>query len=319
VPTTCNGARALCDRRLDQVVFPGTHNAMSNAEIPGWLFPHHSYAFPRQLEDGIRALLLDVHYGVPIGDRVKTDMEREAVTKEKIEEFLGPEATAAALRIRDRLVTKEGEEEGKFGLYFCHGFCELGAYPVVPALEGVRDFLLANPGEVLLLLVEDYVTPTDLAQAFQDAGLAGMVYQGPLRPPLPRLRRLIEDDQRILVFIESGREGVPWLRPAFASMQETHYSFRKPGDFSCAPGRGGTTPPLFQINHWLETTPAPRPTNAEIVNAYDALLRRARTCEAQRQKLPNILAVDFYDVGDLFGVVRTLNGLDRPARRASAP
>jgi hypothetical protein len=29
----------------------------------------------------------------------------------------------------------------------------------------------------------------------------------------------------------------------------------------------------------------------------------------QRKHLPNIIAVDFYKVGDLVGVVRTLNGI----------
>ena len=31
----CNGDRALCERRLDQVVFPGAHNSMSAAEFDG--------------------------------------------------------------------------------------------------------------------------------------------------------------------------------------------------------------------------------------------------------------------------------------------
>jgi hypothetical protein len=56
----CNGHEALCDRRLDQVVFPATHNAMSNAE-DGFLAPNQSHNIKRQLEDGIRALLIDTH------------------------------------------------------------------------------------------------------------------------------------------------------------------------------------------------------------------------------------------------------------------
>jgi hypothetical protein len=308
VVIACNGSPLLCNRRLDQVVFPGAHNAMSNAEIPGWLFPHHAHAFPKQLADGIRALAIDVHYGVPAGDHVITDMKREGTTKEKIQEYLGAEATDAALRIRERFL---GKESGPGGMYFCHGFCELGAYPVVPALEGIREFLVANPGEVVLVVVEDYVTPEDLAKAFQDAGLMDLIYTGPVAPTLPTLRQLIDQGQRLVVFIESGKPGVPWLRPAFASIQETPYSFHKPEDFSCRPNRGGTTPPMFQINQWIETTPAPKPSNAEIVNAYDFLLKRARTCQEERHRLPNIIAVDFYDVGDLFRVARTLNGLDR--------
>jgi hypothetical protein len=39
------------------------------------------------------------------------------------------------------------------------------------------------------------------------------------------------------------------------------------------------------------------------------LLKRARTCERIRHRLPNLVAVDFYRRGDVLGVVRALNGL----------
>jgi len=59
-PMRCNGHEALCDRRFDEVVFPTTHNAMSNA-ADGWLAPNQQYGMTRQLEDGIRAMLIDTH------------------------------------------------------------------------------------------------------------------------------------------------------------------------------------------------------------------------------------------------------------------
>ena len=317
IVTVCNGSARLCNRRLDQVVFVGAHNAMSNAEVPGWLFPHQNHLIPRQLEDGVRALLIDVHYGVPAGDKVITDFDREGTgsSRGKIESALGPEATDAALRIRARWL---GHETGPSAIYFCHGFCELGAYPVEPTLVGVREFMLANPGEVVIVVIEDYIPPQDIAKLFQDAGLFDLIYTGSLTRPVPTLRELVDGGQRLVLFIESGKPGVPWLRPAWESMQETPYTFHKPDDFSCGPNRGPGTAPFFQINNWIETTPAPRPSNAEIVNAYSALLARARSCREQRGRLPNILAVDFYDVGDVFRVVRTLNGLDQVARPRAA-
>lgn len=305
--TACNGSAHLCDRPLDKVVFAGAHNAMSNAEIERWLFPHHRHRMRRMLDDGIRALLFDVHYGVPTAGRVRTDLEREEMSRAKIEEQLGPEATAAAVRIRDELV---GQPEGASGLYFCHGFCELGSYEVGPVLREIREFLVLNPGEVVMLVIEDYVQPADLAAAFTEAGLVEFAYTGLVKRPWPTLRRLVDDNQRLIVFTESGRPGVPWLHPAFEAFQETPYSFHKPEDFSCRPNRGGTSGSLFLINHWIETTPAPQPTNAELVNARDLLLRRARECRRVRRHVPNVIAVDFYDIGDVVGVVRTLNGQD---------
>ncbi len=72
---SCNGAAALCGRRLDEVVFPGTHNSFAASEEPGWRFASQRYGISRQLDDGIRALLLDVHYGVydPATGHVRTD------------------------------------------------------------------------------------------------------------------------------------------------------------------------------------------------------------------------------------------------------
>ena len=307
----CNGSAALCDRPLDKVVFPASHNSMSNAKIPGWMFPHHSHDMPGQLQDGMRALLFDIHYGFPGGERIKTDLEGEGATREKLVGAVGEEGFQAAERIRNRLV---GVDEGKRGLYFCHGFCELGAYPVVPALAGIRDWLVVNPSEVLMIVIEDYVTPEEVATAFQESGLMEFVYTGPITP-LPTMRQMIDSGGRVMVFLESGKPGVPWLHPAFTSIQETPYTFHTPESFTCVPNRGGTAPPMFQINHWIETTPAPRPSNAEIVNAYDFLLKRALTCQRERKLLPNIIAVDFEDIGDLVAVTRTLNGLDSTGTR----
>jgi hypothetical protein len=302
----CNGFQALCDRRLEEVAFPGAHNAMSNAEISDWMFPHHQRGIPRQLRDGVRALLIDVHYGFPGASRIKTDLSGERPTREMLEETLGEEGLEAAMRIRSRLV---GADQGQRGLYLCHGFCEIGAYPLAPALGEIRSFLLQRPGEVLLMVVEDYVAPGDLARAFADSGLDDFVYRGPSGPPWPRLRELVASGQNLLVFLESGRPGVSWLRPAFDDIQETPYTFRAPEDFSCRANRGASAGSLFQINHWIETTPAPRPSNAKRVNSRDLLLSRARQCQRERGRLPNILAVDFYRSGDLFEVVAELNGV----------
>jgi hypothetical protein len=111
------------------------------------------------------------------------------------------------------------------------------------------------------------------------------------------------------VFGEKDARGVPWYHPAFETIQETPYRFHTPEEFSCRPNRGDAAAPLFQVNHWIETTPTPRPSNAAIVNAHDFLLARARKCQEERGKLPNILAVDFAMTGDVVGVAAELNGL----------
>ncbi len=300
----CNGSAALCDRRLEQVTFAGAHNAMSVADVPAWMFPQHERGVASQLTDGIRAFLIDVHYGRPAGDVVLTDLDAETTWREKIAEAVGPEGMQAALRIRDRLAAAE---PGGRGLYLCHGFCELGAQPLRGWLQALGDFLVQNPDEVVLLVIEDYVTPGDLAAEFERGGLTDLAYRGNGQAPWPTLRTLIETRQRLVVMTESGRPGVTWVLPAFDVMQETPYKFHNPTEMSCAPNRGGTRGSLFQINNWIETAPAPKPSNAAIVNAHDALLARARQCQQERGLRPTIIAVDFYGTGDVVGVVRALN------------
>ena len=300
----CNGSAALCDRPLNQITFPGAHNAMSSADVAGWMFPQHERGVAAQLTDGIRAFLIDVHYGRPAGGSVVTDLDAETASRAKIEEAVGPEGVEAALRIRDRFA---GGELGPRGLYLCHGFCELGAQPLGPWLSTVADFLVQHPDEVVVLVIEDYVAPGDIAAEFDRAGLSDLVYRGTGQAPWPALRILVDSRQRVVVMTESGRAGVPWLLPAFDVMQETPYRFRHPSEMSCAANRGGTRGSLFQINNWIDTTPAPKPSNAAIVNAHDALLARARRCQEERGLRPTILAVDFYRTGDVVGVARALN------------
>jgi hypothetical protein len=302
----CNGDRALCARRLDEVVFAGAHNSMSAAELPGWMFPNQELASVSLLNHGIRALLFDVHYGVPIGGTVRTEISDEAASRAKFEKAVGKEAVDAAMRIRARL---QGAPTGPRAPYLCHGFCELGSTPLVEMLDGVRQFLVAHPGEVLVFVIEDYVTPADIQAAFQESGLERYVYRGPLGPPWPTLRELVDRDERVLVLAENDAAGVPWYHSVWETFQETPYKFLTPDEFSCTANRGGTAGSLFQLNHWIETLPAPRPSNALIVNSREFLLRRARLCQRERGKLPNIIAVDFARTGDVVGAVAELNGI----------
>jgi hypothetical protein len=300
----CNGSRELCDRPLDQVVFPGTHNSMSAAEFRGWMFANQEMGPLTQLRDGVRAFLIDVYPGIAVGERVKTDIDDGEIVREKYEGILGREGFDAAVRIRNRLLT---EEDGDHALYLCHGLCELGALPLVPLLASMREFLVLNPHEVLIIIFEDAVAPAEIETAFRESRLIDFVYRRHPGPPWLTLREMIATDQRVLVLAEKDGRGVPWYHQAFEVFQETPYSFHDPSEFSCAANRGGTAGPLFLMNHWISTAPSSLPSDAEIVNAYDVLLARAEECRRDRGLIPNVVAVDFYRTGDLLPVAQTLN------------
>ena len=58
----CNGGAGNCDRAYDDVSVICTHNAYSNEEDGFWLpTPNQKYSFERQLDDGVRCMMLDTY------------------------------------------------------------------------------------------------------------------------------------------------------------------------------------------------------------------------------------------------------------------
>lgn len=113
---------------------------------------------------------------------------------------------------------------------------------------------------------------------------------------------------------------IPWLHRQFDVVQETPYEFKTVGDLeapeSCRPNEGAPGNPLFLLNHWVDTSPYFLPRNARRVNAYEALLRRARRCMSERKRFPNLVTVDFFDEGDVVRVAKTLMNEGRRAGSA---
>ncbi len=313
-PAGCNGSAALCDRPLNQVSFASTHNSMASVTIPSWLFGQQDGTIKDQLEYGIRGLLIDTYYGNAVRGGVRTDLaslpKRELAVQE-----IGAPAVDAAERIRSRL----GDQNlGPRQIFLCHGFCELGAVSLSSALTDLRTFLVANPGAVVIVINQDEgVTPEDIERAFDRAGLLDLVYRGPLGP-FPTLREMIDSGQRLVVMAENDAGTIPWYHLAYGdALQETPFTFKTAAALtdpsqlvaSCRDNRGPASAPLFLLNNWVDTTPLPRASLADVVNARAALLRRAQKCRRIRDRLPNLVAVDFYRRGDVLGVVRALNGL----------
>ena len=315
----CDGRAQLCARPLNDVALPATHNSMSSVTIPTFLFGQQDGTIAEQLADGIRGLLIDTYHGEAVPGGVRTELGRPDSAKRKlVEREIGAPATEAALRIRARL---GHQGAGTPGIFLCHAFCELGAVPLDSALADIRSFLVSNPEAVLVVINQDEgVTPAEIAEAFTKAGLLDLVYRR-APGPFPTLRSMIDSNERLVVMAENeASDQVSWYHLAYAhALQETPYSFRSAAQLtdpaklpaSCRPHRGPASAPLFLLNHWVDTTPTPRISLAAKVNAREPLLKRAQTCQIIRDRLPNLVAVDFYRRGDVFGVVDTLNGLSR--------
>jgi hypothetical protein len=285
--------------------------------LPGWFASLQERPIAGQLEDGIRGLLLDTHYA----DRLANGRTRtyfgtaEQMQRQIQQDGVSPQSVEAALRLRARAGFRGS---GERGMYLCHTFCELGSTPLADVLDDIHTFLVTHPGDVLVVINQDYVTPADFVAALDDAGLSRYALEPPRGSDWPTLREMIDQDRRLVVLAENHAGAAPWYQLVYDRLtQETPFSFARTAELtepaeleaSCRPNRGPAGAPLFLVNHWINTDPLPRPGNAAIVNARDPLLRRARACEGIRGHPVNLLAVDFYERGDLFKVVDTLNGV----------
>jgi hypothetical protein len=202
------------------------------------------------------------------------------------------------------------EEEGEAVL--CHGFCSLGQVPFADVLGDLRGFLESEPGEVLILVLQDGLSIDATLTSLSEAGLDNHLIAVPTSGEAwPTLGELVAAQTRLLVTRESGGPGPATYAPFYEHAWDTPYSFSKPEDFSCDLLRGKTSHAMFQINHWI-SDPLPRLESAEKVNTVEVLGQRVNDCLAASGRLPTILAVDFYATGGLFEVVGGLeNGSTR--------
>ena len=307
-PAGCNGSKALCDRRLNEVLFPGTHNSMGAADVPGWTIPDQRRSIPRQLTDGIRLFLLDPHYGRTLsGGRVQTDFAGEGRDANKVARELDDSALRALDRLGLSISRTTTQARGPREVWLCHTVCELGATRMTDTLTQMRRYLRANPGAVLELVLESYVTDASLKQVFDETGTtryAATLHRG---EPLPTLGELVRSGKRMVVFTEDEPDGsVPWLSSAFEWIQDTPLGNRNAAAFTCRRYRGSADSPMLMLNNWVERFP-PSPSAQRPVLTKAFLTKRIAQCERERGMPVSGVAVDFYDEGDLIEVASAHN------------
>ncbi len=267
--TVCNGAASLCAKPYDQVAYPTTHNSFANA-VHGFVFNRNqTYDMTRQMQDGIRGLMLDAH---PYNGTV----------------------------------------------YLCHGedLCWLANESMADGLTEIKNFLDANPQEVVTIIFESYVTAADLAAVFQQVGLldpahpeSDYLYEYP-GGPWPTLGQMIDAGTRLVVFSDQDEQAAyPWYHYLWTSLAfETPFSVATVNDFTCANNRGTPNNDLFILNHFL-TGPLGASTDlAAQANVDPLFVNRALECQSYYGRIPNYPTVDYYEIGNLFDVTATLNG-----------
>ena len=315
----CNGYVDLCTRRYNEVAYPAAHNAMSAADQPGWYLPEQPTSLVGALQAGVRVLLFDTWYGQQTDRGVITVPRDRAAAEAQAREQFGDATVDSALRVAD---SARPNATGPVRPYMCHTLCELGATDFEQSMTGVAAWMRSHPREVVSFFIQDVVTPADTAAVLQRTGLADMAYVAAPGQPFPTLEQMIDSGKRLVVLMEEKGGGTeyPYLLQGFDWVQETPYTFKTASDFSCAPNRGPATAPLFQVNHWLAGFGS-LVSDAAAVNAADVLVPRLQQCQAERGMLPNFVAVNYYNLGDLFDAVDQLNkvGAYAPPSPSASP
>lgn len=195
------------------------------------------------------------------------------------------------------------EEDGE--LLTCHGYCSLGSRPLDASLSELRTWLDGHPDQVLSLTFESYITPAHMAASFEAAGLAHLSFEREPSDLWPTLDEMIEADTRLVVWTDSGGGDPAWYADINQHVWETNYAYKQVEDFDCSFRRGREDQSYVILAHFL-TSPIASEELASQANADEVLRERVRGCEAVDRR-PNVVLVDFVDLGHVFEVVAEIN------------
>jgi len=192
-----------------------------------------------------------------------------------------------------------------------HGTAVLGSEPLEDVLIDIRDFLQANPNEVLTIIFEANITASEMESVFTSSGLNSYLYTQTMGQPWPTLQQMIDLDERLVVLsdIDDAGPGQEWYHYMWDYCVETDFSNSSQADFSCDFNRGDSINSLFILNHFItnQLSGTGELDSSIVANSNPYFINRANQCMAEKLKLPNFLTVDFYDVGDVFATKDQLN------------
>jgi hypothetical protein len=264
-----------------------------SSSVDGWMFPYQDATMKRQLEDGVRVFLIDLHHW---GSADEYLQELNAF------ENLSAESRAYLASLQGRFTVAPE------GVFLCHASCWLGARPIDVALREIKTFMEAHPREVVTLILQDMIPSREIVEAFERTGLDEFAHTQPAGEDWPTLGRMIESEKRLVVFSENSGEPPAWFHNAWTYMWDTRFDFVSLSDLDCEVNRGDSENSLLLANHWIRKA-VPDRSDATKMNSAPRLLLRVDECVETREAKPNFIAVDFYRIGDLLRAIDEINGI----------
>ncbi len=258
----CNGSSILCNKSYNNVAYLTTHNSF-NSEEGNFSLPNQNFNIVTQLNNGVRALMLDVY------------------------------------------------DSGGTPMVY-HGSAILGSNPLIDYLNQINQFLSDNPNEIVTIIFECYTDANSIENVINQSGLNTYLYTHDTTSSWPTLQTMINNNTRLVIFsdVDDAATNQQWYHYVWDFAVETHYSVNNQNDFNCDFNRGDSINDLFIFNHFVTTILGTGDENASsVANSNPFFINRALQCQIEKNKFPNFLTVDFYDLGNTNEVVSLLNGI----------
>ncbi|SCO77842.1 uncharacterized protein FRV6_02054 [Fusarium oxysporum] len=268
----CNGHDELCRRKYSDITFIGTHNSAIVGKLP----VHNQYiSVAEQLDLGVRFL--------------------QAQTQDK-----------------------DGD------IQMCHTHCwELDAGPLQDCLEEISEWVGKNPDEVVTIFLTniDALPIEKFDEAFSSAGLKDLVFRPKMklsRDEWPTLQKLLEDRTRLVVFMDYNMdEGrVDYILDEFDYFWETPFGESNSSFPTCEvdrPEKGDPTQLMGIMNHMLNHDVLgiviPNQADAKKTNSEYSIQKQIDLCEDNWGRRPNVVLLDWVNVGEAMDAQISLNGL----------
>ncbi|KND89669.1 PI-PLC X domain-containing protein [Tolypocladium ophioglossoides CBS 100239] len=268
----CNGRAELCGRRYSDVAFIGTHNSAFVGETP---VHNQLVSVTEQLDGGVRFLQAQTH-------------------------------------------NKEGVIE------MCHTSCwELDVGPLTLYLQEIAAWMNGHADEVVTLLLTnmDGIAVDKFDAAFGSSGLKKYVFRPRgivAKDQWPTLQELINAGTRLIVFMDyhADQTKVDYIISEFSYYWETPYGITDRNFPTCSvdrPSGGDPTKLMGIMNHMLNFKIGdivfPDMPDAGNTNSLASIQKQVDLCKSQGKPRPNVVLLDWVNIGDAQKAQLVLNGL----------
>lgn len=262
----CNGILALCNKSIDNILFAASQQSFNSTYYGAApQSASQQISITEQLNTGIRTLQFDI-YEVPLTLSTEADVDY------------------TTLRLRPNPADE----------------WELG-FP--PLLKEVKEFLNANPHELLVLLLKGNFSTTRLEEEFNATGLDEYLYRHNANQIWPVMGRLVYENKRLIVFTQNkNQEGdLEWNHTFDSYITESEAGFASISDIRC---NSNIEKPFYALHHYSTNENA----DYDLINSSTVLLENLLQCTDEIENKPQFLLLKQVHQGNILEPIRIING-----------